>query len=136
MAVLGEKLLLSANSSKAAGYLRASRWGIAFLAAQSAGAVIVPFDILLPAKTLAYLVRHSGCRFSISSHPFTPLLQKIEQVLPQPLPSLVIGAGASGSDWKQVLEQFFQPVELPLVCRELLESRGSRSQQASSYLWK
>ena len=97
------------------------RWGIAFLAAQSAGAVIVPFDILLPAETLAYLVRHSGCRFLISSHPFTPLLQKIEQALPQPLPSLVIGAGASGSDWEQVLEQFSQPVELPLVCRGLDE---------------
>ena len=95
------------------------RWGIAFLAAQSAGAVVVPFDILLPAETLTYLVRHSGCQFLISSQPFKPLLEEIQQSLPQPLPTLVIGAGAAGNDWERMLQEFSQPVQLPLVHREL-----------------
>jgi long-subunit acyl-CoA synthetase (AMP-forming) len=49
------------------------RWGIVFLAAQSAGAVIVPLDILHEAETLAGLILHSGCSFLIVSERLTPL---------------------------------------------------------------
>ena len=65
------------------------RWGIAFLAAQSSGARIVPFDILHSAKTLAYLVQHSDCKYLISSEEFSPKLQKVQNLLPTPLPGLI-----------------------------------------------
>ncbi len=48
------------------------RWAIAFLAAQSTGARIAPFDILHDSKTLAELIQHAECRFLISSEKFLP----------------------------------------------------------------
>ena len=100
------------------------RWGIAYLAAQSAGAVVVPFDILHTAQTLAELIQHSECRFLISSEHLAEKLAEIQALLPTPLPVLATGAAAEGwSSWDEVVAQ--QPPEeipLPLVERSLDET--------------
>ena len=62
------------------------RWGIAFLAAQSVGARIVPFDILHLSETLASLIQHSECKFLISSAEVLPKLEEIQGQLPERLP--------------------------------------------------
>ena len=67
-------------------------WGIAFLAAQSAGAIIVPLDILHEAETLAGLIQHAGCSFIIVSERLTPLWREIQPLLQEPLPFLIAGA--------------------------------------------
>ena len=67
------------------------RWGIAFLAVQSAGAVVVPLDILHDPETLAGLIDHAGCRFMIVSERTLPAWTEIQRLLPQPLPFLVAG---------------------------------------------
>lgn len=95
------------------------RWGIAFLAAQSAGAVVVPFDVLLPAETLTYLVRHSECRFLIISGQFMRLLEEVQQALPEPLPFLVVEKDAASTHWDQVLGEFDGPIQFPLASRSL-----------------
>ena len=68
------------------------RWGMAFLAAQSAGAVVVPLDILHEAKTLARLIQHAGCSFIVVSEKLTPLWREIQPLLDGPLPFLAAGA--------------------------------------------
>ncbi len=96
------------------------RWGIAFLAAQSAGAVIVPFDIQHSDETLANLIQHSGCRFLIFSALVYPRLDGIQQRLPEPLPVLVAGDSPSeGASWDGVLEESDSTPPLPLVQRDL-----------------
>ena len=92
------------------------RWGISFLAAQSAGAIIVPFDILHEANTLTQLIQHADCKFLISSEKFFPKLQQIQKLLPNPLPSLI-----SGASWDRALHQISDPPSLPLTRRELDE---------------
>ena len=72
------------------------RWGMAFLAAQSAGAVIVPLDILHEAETLAGLIQHAGCSFMIVSERLLPLWREIQPLLKEPPRFLV--ARASGAD--------------------------------------
>ena len=73
------------------------RWGIAFLAAQSAGAVIVPLDILHEAETLAGLILHSGCSFIIVSERLTPLWREIQPLLKEPPGFLVARTSGAGS---------------------------------------
>ena len=95
------------------------RWGIAFLAAQSAGARIVPFDILHSSETLAGLVQHSDCRYLISSQEVLPKLQEIQALLPQPLPGLIVGPKVEGyGHWDSVLQQESAEIDLPLVPRD------------------
>ncbi len=65
------------------------RWGIAFLAVQSAGAVAVPLDVLHEKETLAGLIEHAGCRFLIVSGALLPTWEGVEAQLAQPLPFLV-----------------------------------------------
>jgi long-chain acyl-CoA synthetase len=65
------------------------RWGIAFLAVQSAGAVAVPLDILHDHQTLARLIAHAGCRFLIVSSPLRAALEAVQGLLPARLPFLV-----------------------------------------------
>ena len=84
------------------------RWGMAFLAAQSAGAVIVPLDILHEAETLAGLIQHAGCSFIIVSERLTPLWREIQPLLKEPLRFLVAGARGAESGGR-----------LPLVERNL-----------------
>ena len=96
------------------------RWGIGFLAADSAGAVIVPFDIQHSDETLANLIQHAGCRFLISSARFYPRLDGIQERLPAPLPILVAGDSPSeGPSWDRVLEETDSTPPLPLVQRDL-----------------
>ena len=95
------------------------RWGIAFLAAQSAGARIVPFDILHSSEILAGLVRHSDCRYLISSQEVLPKLQEIQALLPEPLPGLIVGSEVEGyGHWDSVLRQESADIDLPLVSRD------------------
>lgn len=96
------------------------RWGIAFLAVQSAGAVVVPFDILHHEKTLAELIQHSECKFLISSEKFLPKFEEIQRLLPQPLPALLRGQAVAGyRHWETVLAQISPNGAFPLVRREL-----------------
>ena len=96
------------------------RWGIAFLAAQSVGAVIVPFDIQHSDETLANLIQHAECRFLISSARFYPRLDGIQRRLPEPLPILVAGDSPSEDrSWDRVLQETDSTPSLPLVQREL-----------------
>ncbi|MFQ5740090.1 MAG: AMP-binding protein [Acidobacteriota bacterium] len=99
------------------------RWGIAFLAAQSAGARIVPFDILHPPESLAGLIRHSECTFLISSRSLLPKLEELQGLLPEPLPGLISGAEVPGwGNWETILAESVgtvDPAQLPLVARDL-----------------
>jgi long-chain acyl-CoA synthetase len=96
------------------------RWGIAFLAAQSAGAVVVPLDVLHQTRTLVGLIQHAECRFLIVSHKLAPAWREIQQLLPTPLPALVTGGRVEGcTDWDTVLQQTEGSVPLPLVSRDL-----------------
>ncbi len=92
------------------------RWGIAFLAAQSVGARIVPFDIVHTSETLAELVQHAECAFLISSAEQRCKLQEIQERLPQPLPGLLAGGAHGGyGDWDEIVRQGGGKVEFPLV---------------------
>ena len=92
------------------------RWGIAFLAAQSAGARIVPFDILHSSETLAGLVQHSECRYLICSQEVLPKIQEIQALLPRPLPGLMVGPRIEGyGHWDSVVQQESADIHLPLV---------------------
>ena len=98
------------------------RWGIAFLAAQSAGAIIVPFDIVHNVETLTHLIQHAECKFLISSEKLLPKLQEIQRRLPTPLPVLISDTSIQEyPEWNTVLEQIQSPGTLPLVKRDLDE---------------
>ncbi len=87
------------------------RWGIAFLAAQSVGAVVVPLDILHDKETLAGLIEHAGCRFLIVSSKLLPAWLAIRELLKEPLPHLV-----ADEEWESGPEN---SAVLPLVERSL-----------------
>jgi long-chain acyl-CoA synthetase len=99
------------------------RWGLAFLAGQSAGATIVPLDVLHQPDTLAYLVDHSECEFLFCSEKQLPTLEQIQSTRPEPLPAVVIGSsGNQYREWNQLLEQAnHDDAPLPLVVRDLDE---------------
>ncbi len=84
------------------------RWGISFLGAQSAGAVLVPLDILHTAETLAGFIRHAECRYLIVSEKLLPLCEEIQRRLPSPVPVLVPDQTEAAPD-----------MSLPLVRRSL-----------------
>ena len=94
------------------------RWGIAFLAAQSTGAVMAPFDVLHTDETLAYLLEHAGCQFVICSERFHPRLESIWEHLGRTLPVLAVGeVPEAENQWDQVLEEFDGTASMPLVER-------------------
>ena len=97
------------------------RWGIAYLAAQSAGAVVVPFDILHSSETLARLIEHSECRFLICSQQTAAKVVEIQELLPEPLPVLATGPRQGGwACWEEVAaRQPSREIPLPLVERPL-----------------
>jgi long-chain acyl-CoA synthetase len=96
------------------------RWGIAFLAAHSAGAVIVPLDVLHSAETLAGLIRHAECKFLIVSQRQAPAWRQIAGHLPSPLPTLVAGEKIEGcAEWDAVLEEPDGGGPPPLAPRQL-----------------
>ena len=90
------------------------RWGIAFLAAQSAGAVVAPLDILHHSATLARLIDHAECSFLITSERLLPVWRETERALGRTIPALVSGS----QDWDRALAST-QPASLPLVPRGL-----------------
>jgi long-chain acyl-CoA synthetase len=97
------------------------RWGIAFLAAQSAGAVLVPLDVLHPPETLAGLIRHSECVFLFASGKLLPVLTQVQDLLPEPLPALVTGdSGGAFPEWDAALDRHGSvDAPIPLVERSL-----------------
>lgn len=102
------------------------RWGIAFLAVQSAGAVVVPFDILHDQETLAELIQHAECKFLISSQKLLSKFEEIQKLLPRPLPALVAAPEPGRyTSWDEVLtrEGYADATaeHLPLVNRDLEE---------------
>jgi long-chain acyl-CoA synthetase len=95
------------------------RWGIAFLAAESAGARILPLDILHTPKTLAALIRHSDCSFLVSSHQLFEKLDEIQAHLPSPIPTLVMDSQKPDChDWESVLAKETYIPNLPLFRRD------------------
>jgi long-chain acyl-CoA synthetase len=100
------------------------RWGIAALAVQSVGAIIVPLDILLDADTLAYQLSHSGCSYCFISAPLTDLVKEIMERLENPLPVLVDGSSdLDGAEWNSLMEAGDPAgISLPLVKRNLEEA--------------
>lgn len=99
------------------------RWGIAFLAVQSCGARIVPFDVMHEAQTLARLIVHAECDFLISSQAMTPLLAQIQSSLPEPLPALIAGCKVDNcGHWETVVEETQGSPQLPLVQQDLDET--------------
>lgn len=65
-------------------------WGLAFLGAQSAGAVIVPLDSHHDAATIASLLAHSECKLVLISESLLPKLQQAQALLGSPLPYLLL----------------------------------------------
>ena len=95
------------------------RWGIAFLAAESAGARILPIDVLHTPQTIAELIRHSDCSFIVSSHELFEKLKEIQAQLHNPIPTLVIDSQQPNCyDWESVLEKETYAPELPLFQRD------------------
>jgi long-chain acyl-CoA synthetase len=82
------------------------RWGVSFLAVQSAGGVVVPLDTLHQPETLARLIQHAECKMLITSarQPATGV----------PVPKLIAGS----AEWDRALGES-QPSPLPLVKRSL-----------------
>jgi len=99
------------------------RWGIAFLATQSAGAVVVPLDVLHTPETLAKLITHARCSFLFASEKLLPVLDQIQELLPAPLPVLVVGStGGRYPEWDEVLGSGeASGISLPLVARDIDE---------------
>ena len=97
------------------------RWGIATLAVQSLGGVIVPLDILLDADTLAYQLSHAGCNYCITSAPLSELMKDIQDRLDKPLPVLVNGeSGLDWPEWNSIIEAGDPAgIPMPLVERNL-----------------
>ena len=80
------------------------RWGIAFLAAQSAGARIVPFDVMHSAATLAHLVEHSDCRFLFSSAQLLEKFESIQESMPKPLPAVLAAVEREAyPSWEEIV---------------------------------
>ncbi|HLV00803.1 MAG TPA: AMP-binding protein [Acidobacteriota bacterium] len=80
------------------------RWGIAFMAAQSAGAVLVPLDILHAPETLHGLIEHAEASYAIVSAGMIETLEKIQSMRAVPLRVLVVGDSKTQyPDWDSVL---------------------------------
>lgn len=96
------------------------RWGIAFLAAQSAGAVIVPLDILHDPETLARLIRHAGCKLVVVSARLLPAWREIrDRICPAPA-AIVMGDSADSLPaWDDILARTASAPPVPLVPRDL-----------------
>lgn len=96
------------------------RWGIAFLAIQSIGGVVVPLDVLHQPATLARLLEHSGCRFVISSEKQLETLEGVLARLPKPLPVLIHGsAGGRYPEWdREAVADAEDWDRLPQVARD------------------
>ena len=91
------------------------RWGIAFLAAQSAGARIVPFDVLHETSTLAQLIQHAECQYLITSAGLAPKIGEIQELLPKPLPVLMTGPPLTAySHWDTVLAEVEEIASIPI----------------------
>ncbi len=95
------------------------RWGIAALAVQSVGAIIVPLDILLDADTLAYQLSHSGCIYCFTSAPLSGLMKEIQKRLEKPVGVLVLGeSDLEGAEWKTIIKAGNPDgINLPLTAR-------------------
>ena len=95
------------------------RWGIAFLAAQSAGARIVPLDVLHESSTLAQLIQHSECQYLITSAGLAPKISEIQELLPEPLPVLMTGPPLKAySHWDTVLAEVKEVASIPIEERD------------------
>ena len=97
------------------------RWGIAFLAVQSAGAVVVPLDILHSPVTLAHLVEHAGCDFLVASSKLLETLESVQANLSRRLPAIVIGEeSGSYQSWDEIVRQAdAESIPIPLVARDI-----------------
>ncbi len=94
------------------------RWGIAFLAAQSAGAVVVPLDILHDPATLARLIGHAGCKLVVVSGRLLPAWREIRGRLSAAPAAVVTGGAEDGlPDWDDILAHTAPCPALPLVPR-------------------
>lgn len=97
------------------------RWCVAFLATQSAGAVMVPLDVLHTPETLAKLIGHSECVFLFCTENLNPVLARIQELRSEAIPALVLGDGQGiYPEWSAVLQEVREAeIPLPLVPRDL-----------------
>ncbi|UCF37394.1 MAG: AMP-binding protein [Acidobacteriota bacterium] len=99
------------------------RWGMAFLAAQSAGAVILPLDVNHSAETLSFLIDHAESQFVICSEQMLPTLEKIQGLRKEALPAVVVGDSKDRyPEWEKIIgSNSSEGISLPLVQRDLDE---------------
>ncbi|GAB4249393.1 MAG: AMP-binding protein [Acidobacteriota bacterium] len=98
------------------------RWGIAFLAIQSCGGVVVPFDVLHPADVLRGLVDHSQCDWLMVSDKYWETARRIQASLDRPVRLLRVGSGTETEEptWEAVLREWERSSHddpIPLVSR-------------------
>lgn len=89
------------------------RWGIAFMAIQSAGGIVVPLDTLSPVTSLASVVAHSESKFLIASARFSDATREILRDAPNVSGLLIAGEPA----WENAVST--QTGVLPLVHRKI-----------------
>jgi long-chain acyl-CoA synthetase len=89
------------------------RWGIAFVAIQSAGGIVVPLDTLSPVLSLASVAAHSESKFLIASARFSEASREILRDAPNVSGLLIAG----GPEWENAVRA--QAGVLPLVPREI-----------------
>lgn len=97
------------------------RWCVAFLAAQSAGAIMVPLDVLHTPETLAKLINHSECAFMFCTENLGPVLERIQALRSEAIPALMLGDSKGVyPEWNSVLEESDgEEIPLPLEPRDL-----------------
>lgn len=89
------------------------RWGVAFAATQSAGAIAVPLDTLADAVSILAVVRHSQACFLIASPQLSEIAGKIQAEIAG------IGTLAREADWSSAVGFGAGSLGLPLVRRSL-----------------
>jgi len=94
---------------------------VAFLAAQSAGAIMVPLDVLHTPETLAKLIEHSECAFMFCTENLSSLMERIQELRSETVPALMLGDSKGVyPEWNSVLEESDEDeIPLPLEPRDL-----------------
>lgn len=90
------------------------RWGVAFAAVQSAGAVVVPLDTVGSPAAAAAAADHAGVRFLIASSRFEDAARAVCEAAPS-----ILGRLATEADWNAANAAASRDRPSPLVPRTL-----------------
>lgn len=97
------------------------RWGIAFLAIQSCGGVVVPFDVLHPVEVLRGLVDHSQVEWLVVSDKYWETARSIQDSLARKIRLLRVGGDGGEGTWEAIVragEAAARDTAIPLVSRD------------------